>query len=273
MATHEEREGAGTVPPPEPGEQVRREERRRCALRARISLLRHGEPDWTPGGGPSVEDPGLTPFGAAQARAAAGRLAAEGIDALYVSPCRRARETAAPLALRTGLEPVVVEDLAEVGVAVAGLSQEDVDRYFEAGSRRPLASHWEGWPGAETFHDFHARVTAALAGILARHGLQPRREHDFTVWQLPPEPISILLVAHGGTNAVALTHLLDIRPVPWEWLRFESELAAFSVLQARPLGPAGSVWSLQNFNEVDPLVAAGLRGRVGAAWDQSPVRR
>ena len=39
----------------------------------------------------------------------------------------------------------------------------------------------------------------------------------------------------------------------------ESELAAFSVAQARPLGPNGCVWSLQNFNEVDHLAAAGLR--------------
>jgi probable phosphoglycerate mutase len=271
MARGEEHEGAGAALAPEPGEQVRREERRRASVRARISLLRHGEPDWTPGGGPSVEDPGLTSFGAAQARATAGRLAAEGIDALYVSPCRRARETAAPLAERTGLEPVVVPGLAEVGVAVTGLSQEDVDRYFEAGSRRPLSKHWEGWPGAESFRDFHARVTAAVTGILARHGLHPRRDHDFTVWQLPSEPVSIALVAHGGTNAVVLTHLLDIRPVPWEWLRFESELAAFSVLHARALGPAGSVWSLQNFNEVDPLAAAGLRGRAAGPQARPPV--
>ena len=60
---------------------------------------------------------------------------------------------------------------------------------------------------------------------------------------------------------MALSHLLDVRPVPWEWLRFESELAAFSVLQARAIGPEGCVWSLQNFNEVDPLVEAGLRKR------------
>ena len=47
--------------------------------------------------------------------------------------------------------------------------------------------------------------------------------------------------------------------MPWEWIRFESELAAFSVLQARQVGPEGFVWSLQNFNEIDPLKAAGLR--------------
>jgi broad specificity phosphatase PhoE len=80
----------------------------------------------------------------------------------------------------------------------------------------------------------------------------------FGVWQIPERPPRIAIVAHGGTNAVALTHLLDVRPVPWEWLRFESELAAFSVLQARAVGPDGHVWSLQNFNEVDHLRSAGV---------------
>jgi hypothetical protein len=47
--------------------------------------------------------------------------------------------------------------------------------------------------------------------------------------------------------------------VPWEWLRFESELTAYSVVQARDLGPSGLVWSLQAFGMVDHLIDAGLR--------------
>lgn len=229
---------------------------------ARITFLRHGEPDWTPQG-TSVPDPGLTPYGRAQARAVAARIASEGADALFVSPYRRSQETAAPLAEATALEPHTVPGLAEIGVAVDGLSQDDVDRYFVDASRRPLGEHWDGWPGAETFRAFHARVTRAVEQLLARHGLSPHRdpEHDFTQWHQEGEPRRIVVVAHGGTNAVALAHLLDVRPVPWEWLRFESELAAFSVLQTRPLGPEGCVWSLQNFNEIDPLVEAGLRAR------------
>jgi probable phosphoglycerate mutase len=236
-----------------------REARRRRA--ATVTLLRHGDPDWTPRGGTSVEDPGLTPFGARQAAAAAARIAESRVDAIYVSPYQRARETAEPLAKHSGVSPVVVDGLAEVGVAVAGLTQEEVDRYFQEGSKRPLSEHWDGWPGAETFHDFHARVTQALVDVLARHGIRPAREHDFTVWQVPDPAPSIVVVAHGGTNSVLLTHLLDIRPVPWEWLRFESQLCAYSVAEARPLGERGFVWSLQNFNEVDHLRAEGLRER------------
>ena len=101
--------------------------------------------------------------------------------------------------------------------------------------------------------------------IFVARGFRRKREHDFTTWSVPKRPPTIAIVAHGGTNAVALAHLLDVRAVPWEWVRFESELCAFSVLQARPLGPSGCVWSLQNFNEVDHLAAAGLRRAVDAA--------
>jgi probable phosphoglycerate mutase len=252
--------GEGGGPAPEhAGPAAEREREARSRRHTTLTLVRHGDPDWAPNRGPSVEDPGLTPYGVRQAQAVATALARTPVDFLYVSPYRRARETAAPIARATGREARVVDGLAEIGVAVAGLGQEDVDRYFQAAARRPLAEHWDGWPGAETFRAFHARVTAALGALLAEHGIHGAREHDFTVWSAPEKPVSIVVVAHGGTNSVLLTHLLDVEPVPWEWLRFESQLAAYSVAEARPLGARGSVWSLQNFNEVDHLRAAGLR--------------
>jgi len=245
--------------PPPPGTTAQREARARAEPQTHITLLRHGEPDWSPAGGRSVSDPGLTPFGQAQARAVAKRLSSQRFDAIYVSPYRRSQETAVPLAEALGIEPVTVDGLAEIGVSVEGLTQEEVDRYFVEGSKRPLEQHWEGWPGAESFVDFHTRVTGGVTDVLGRHGLRSAREQDFTIWEVPDSPACIAIVAHGGTNACALTHLLDIDPVPWEWLRFETQLAAFSVLQTRAVGSRGAVWSLQNFNEVDHLASAGLR--------------
>jgi len=251
-------EGGGPRPQ-DAGPAALREREARLRRHPTLTLVRHGDPDWAPGGGPSVNDPGLTPYGQRQAESLAAALARTPVDALYVSPYRRARETAEPLAKATGVEPEIVEGLAEIGVAVEGLTQEAVDRYFQEGSRRPLREHWAGWPGAESFAEFHARVVRALESLLARHGIAASPEHDFTVWSAPEPPPSLVIVAHGGTNAVLLTHLLDVRPVPWEWLRFESQLAAYSVAEARPIGARGSVWSLQNFNEVDHLRASGLR--------------
>ena len=175
-----------------------------------------------------------------------------------MSPYRRSQETARPLAEVTGIEPVTVEALAEIGIDFEGLTQEEVDRTFVEAARRPLAEHWNGWPRGEGFREFHARVTGGIADVLGRHRIQPESRDDFTIWHAPEGALHVVIVAHGGTNAVLLTHLLDVRPVPWEWLRFESALAAYSVAQARPLGEQGCVWSLQNFNELDHMRAAGL---------------
>jgi probable phosphoglycerate mutase len=245
--------------PLEPGAISRREERLRLDAQVEIVLLRHGEPDWTPGGGLSVEDAHLTERGRRQADAAAQRLAGSAIDAIYASPLHRAQETAEPLAKATGLTPVTIEGLAEIGIALRGLSQVEVDTYFRQAARRRLGEHWQGWPGGETFRQFHERVTRTLAELLAKHQVRRESEDEFTVWTLPPRRHRIVLVAHGGTNAVALTHLLDVPAVPWEWNRFELELAAYAVVQSRPVGMTGFVWCLQNFNEVDHLRTARVR--------------
>ncbi len=138
---------ANTENPPPRGATAEREANDRAQPHAQIVLLRHGEPQWSLGDGPSVSDPALTPFGVWQAEASARALSAEHqFDALYVSPFRRARETAAPLVKATGLEAVTVDQLAEVGVAVEGFSAEEADRYFVDGSRLPASTSGAlGW--------------------------------------------------------------------------------------------------------------------------------
>ena len=244
---------------PEPGAISRREARQRDDTAIEIILVRHGEPDWTPGGGPSVLDAVLTGRGAMQAEAAAQALTRYGINALYVSPLRRAQETAAPIAKATGVAAETIEGLAEIEIPLVGLSQTDVDGFFRRAIQRPLREHWSGWPGGESFRAFHTRVSQTFAALLERHDVVSQSEDEFTTWSLPRQRQRIAIVAHGGTNAVAITHLLDIPCVPWEWNRFEMELAAYAVVQSRPVGMTGFIWSLQNFNEIDHLRGAGLR--------------
>ena len=147
---------------------AKREAELRARPHAHVTLVRHGEPDWTPGNGPAVTDPTLTPLGVAQARATARRLAEESIEAIYVSPYRRSLETAAALAEITGIDPVIVDGLAEVEIAVDGLTQDQVDRYFVDGARRPLDQHWEGWPGALGMDAFRERARGLLGPPGAR---------------------------------------------------------------------------------------------------------
>lgn len=246
------------MPRPPKNGQAERERFARESSPILLTLLRHGEPDWSPRDGRSVSDPPLTEFGRAQADAAARALAGRRFDALYVSPLQRAQQTAEPLAEATGLAPETVSGLREIDSGAGGMSLEEVDRYFAEASRRPLSEHWEGMPRGESFRHFHERVTATFAELLGRHGVHPERREEFTVYSEPARALSIAIVAHGGTNAVLLTHLLGVAPVPWEWIRFESRLAAWSEVSARSLGDRGLVFALTNFNELDHLRAAGL---------------
>ena len=84
-----------------------------------VLLVRHGEsaPAHPERPFPLVDghgDPPLDPVGHEQAQQLADRLANERIDAIYVTNLCRTLQTAAPLAERLGIEPVVEPDLREV---------------------------------------------------------------------------------------------------------------------------------------------------------------
>ena len=83
----------------------------------RLLLARHGQTVWHAenryAGGDSDID--LTPTGVEQARWLAAAVRGRGVDAVVVSPVRRARETAAPAAAALGVEATVVDDLREMG--------------------------------------------------------------------------------------------------------------------------------------------------------------
>ncbi len=239
--------------PDAPGPQLSledRERRGRSGLPLELVLVRHAEPDWE-SRRQAGADPGLTAFGRQQAADLAQRLRGLPLAVLYCSPLARARETAAAIAAVQELSTTVVQDLAEIGVPLLlqSASQTEVDAYFLAAAKRPLREHWEGFPGGERFPAFHARVTGALGQILAHYGVHAQSIDGFAAWSAPARArtLRIGIVAHGGTNGVILTHLLGIPSVPWEWIRFETPLAAYSVAALRAINDQGYIWSLQQF--------------------------
>jgi broad specificity phosphatase PhoE len=227
-----------------------REHRARCGLPLELVLIRHAEPDWETARSKGFTDPKLTALGRKQAAMLAEHLRTLPLAALYCSPLERAKETAAAVGAAQDLEPTVVPALAEIGVPMlSNASQTEVDSYFTAAARRPFRDHWEGFPGGETFHDFHARVTDGITQLLRPYGVRPAIVDEFNAWSAPgrAETLRIGIVAHGGTNSVVLTHLLGIAPVPWEWVRFETPLAAYSITALRAINEQGYIWSLQQF--------------------------
>src|SRR3954469_23582754 len=84
-----------------------------------ILLVRHGESEPLVEGRPfplvdGHGDPALAPEGEIQAERVGERLSTEPIVAIYVTTLRRTHQTAAPLAARLGLTPIVEPDLREV---------------------------------------------------------------------------------------------------------------------------------------------------------------
>ena len=233
-----------------------------------IVLVRHAQPNWEPDGR-AVDDPDLTALGGEQAKHTAEALADQHFDALYTSPLRRARETAAPIADALGMPLQERSWLRELGLpSMQGFSIDQVRAIFRAANARPFDRWWEGVPGGESYRDFYQRVSGGLDRLLeADHGLAQRLDGEPRVWELPKTRDRILIVAHEGTNAVLLSHLLGLEPVPFAWVRFSHAWAGISVAHALEL-PEGSLFALESFNRTDHL--KGLRSRADWASDGRP---
>ncbi|MCB2224647.1 MAG: histidine phosphatase family protein [Actinobacteria bacterium] len=216
-----------------------------------LVFIRHAQPAWAVDGR-TVPDPVLTPRGHGQAAEAAARLAADGPwDELLVSPLVRARQTAEPIAEAVGVEPTVIDDIAEItGDGFDDTPIERLQEVFEAERSRPWDQWWDGFTGGETFHHFHDRIAGAMDRILAERGLVDRPEPY--LWDIPDDPGRILIVAHGGTNSVAIGHLLGLEPTPWEWERFRLPHASLSRIAPNRLAGA-HILALASFADVAHL--------------------
>ena len=150
-----------------------------------LLLIRHALPvriDEGAADGPA--DPALAEVGLRQAVAVAEWLAQEEIDAIWSSPMRRARETAAPISDRLGLPVTIDEGIAEYDKEA--LSYIPVEELKAANDPR-----WYEVP--EQPEHFQAVVVEAVERIVAAH---PRQR--------------VAVVCHGGVINVYAGHVLGI---------------------------------------------------------------
>ena len=150
-----------------------------------LILVRHARPEQVANvvGG---ADPALTEVGHRQARAAAAWLGAEELDAIYVSPMVRARQTAEPLERLLGVEAEVVEGVKEYDADHPSYTPLEVLRQDKNAWRKFLEQE-DGADRGEWFD----RVATTVEGLIGRH----RGDR-------------IAVVCHGGIiNAWAATTL------------------------------------------------------------------
>jgi broad specificity phosphatase PhoE len=139
---------------------------------ASVIVVQHAEKERLPG------DPGLTALGHRQAGATAGWLAAhEAPVALWSSPFRRARETAAPIAGRLGLDVRVDARLRE-------------------------RMNWDdpGLQSFEAFLDDWRRASADRAHVPSSGDSSEEAGHRFL------EALTDLAAAHDGGAVVVVAH-------------------------------------------------------------------
>jgi len=219
-----------------------------------IVFIRHGQPQWAVDG-LSQSDPYLTELGHEQANLAAERIASDptgNATELIVSPALRSQQTAAPISEKAGLAIETVDGLLEIQFPDwSGVTEDVVIEIFKKTRHRTPDEWWDGLPGGESFRDFHDRVTTSLDAILQSRGIS-RNVDDPHLWNAPDDPGRIVIVAHGGTNSVCLTHLMGIPPSPWEWEKFVLFHASFARVKFISLAGAHVV-SLRTFNDQDHL--------------------
>ena len=176
-------------------------------------------------------DPELTELGLRQAQATADWLADEKIDAIYTSPLRRAQQTAAPIAVRHGLDVRFEEGIAEYDrQSEFYIPIEEV----KASQDPELQAHWKALAEdrledvVEDAHTFKPRVIEGVQRIIDAH---------------PGE--RVVAVCHGGVINVALGWVLGLPRTLW----FEPSYASISRVAAARSG----IKSIASINETGHL--------------------
>ncbi|HEX2085800.1 MAG TPA: histidine phosphatase family protein [Solirubrobacteraceae bacterium] len=180
-------------------------------------------------------DPPLAREGEAQADAVAERLGGEEIAALFVTPLQRTLQTAAPLARRTGLEPVAIEDLCEIHLG----EWEGGELRIRVANRDPLAmrlrdeERWDLIPGAESAEALEARVRSGIEAIVTATG---------------PGAVAVAFV-HGGIIGEACRQATGSRPFAF--------IHADNGSITRLVVFGDGRWLLRSFNDVAHVERAG----------------
>lgn len=142
-------------------------------------------------------DPPLAPAGWEQARRVAEFLAEEKVDGLVASPSRRARETAAPLAERLGVDPVVDAGLAEYDQGTASYVPVEELRKLGDERWRALARGELPLPEVDPVA-FRHRIVDAVEAIVRSH---------------PSQRLAVF--THAGVINAYTGHILAQEPPLW----------------------------------------------------------
>ena len=132
-----------------------------------------------------------------------------------------------------------------------GTPQEQADEAYREQRERASQDRWNGLIGGEPMRDFVDRIHLGTTLFLEERGVR-RLPSDFSLWEIDDPDRKVALVAHAGTNSVAICHLLGIPAVPWEWDRFVIGHASISRVKTMQMGD-GHTFGLRKLSDVEHL--------------------
>ena len=189
-----------------------------------LLLVRHGNTATTgkllPGRAPGLH---LAESGVRQAERAGERIGElKRVDAIYMSPLERARETAAPIAKARGIRPTVERGLLECDFGEwTGRPLKELMKLPEWSTVQRYPSGFR-FPGGESFAEMQTRITDATNELVERHrgGVVVAVSHADPIkaavaaalgthldlfQRIVISPCSVTAVAYGTTGPAVLT--------------------------------------------------------------------
>lgn len=177
-----------------------------------LLIIRHGEPDLS---GDDLSDPPLTDLGQRQAVATAHHLSTTALDAVYISPQRRAQQTSVPLLDGRNIDAVTDERIAEFDYEIGSYVSPATFHGMTRDEAIALLDQYQG-PA------FQRRVLSGFREIVQRH---------------PGKTVAV--VCHGGVINAVVKDVIDS----------QHPLAPNHASISRVAASRSGVRSLTTFNE------------------------
>ena len=176
----------------------------------RLIIIRHGDPDY--------ENDTVTEKGKREVELLAKRMKNEPVDAIYVSPLGRAKDTARPTEVALGIDAVVCDWLREFSYETVDLPYKKnaicwdlLPEFVNTCEDIYSPTRWREVPfikksGIPSAYD---NVTGELDKLLAEYGYV---REGYSYRAVKPSHKTVVLVCHYGVTAVLLSRLLNCSP-------------------------------------------------------------
>ena len=230
----------------------------------RILIIRHGDPNY--------EIDSLTEKGWKEAELLADKLVKEPIDAIYVSPMGRAKDTASFTLKRKNMVATECDWLREFGPAIKRTPDH---------KEWPVCWDWKPieWENQEIFFDRknwktqdamrkygvdkeYDRVIACFDQLLAKHGYV--RDGEYYRAERPSHD-TIALFCHFGLQCVLLSRLMNVSPMVL-WHHYCAAPTSVTTVLTEERDEGTAVFRCASMGDVSHLYVVGEKPAFSARW-------